>query len=658
VTGFFLQGEKTGMRREPGKHAMQALALLWLCLTLGLVVWVYWPGLYGPFLLDDAGSVAPLKAVDFSLTSLIYDVTHNASGMFGRPISVLSLAFTRIVHGPAAWGFKYHNLLLHLLNALVLFWLLLCLLPRLAPKLGDRVLPVAVTATLLWVAHPLMVSTVLYAVQRMAQLSVLFTLCALLCYVKLREVSAGASLWRFLLGTLAYGIFLLASLLAKENGALLCLYVALVELVAFRWESSHKAERYRLIAFHALFVVLPVLLGAVYMLTHLDRFASYAFRSFDMGERAMTQLHVMLFYLKLVLLPAISDMSLFHDGWQPVRRLDLLTLLLLLLWTFAAILVVACRKRAPVLAFGLGLFLISHLLESTILDLELVFEHRNYLGAAGLLLLPAYYAMAVPRVWAKGLLLPVVALPLFLFMTHARVSEWKSEEMIYSLAANDHPQSVRAQTAYAGIAYSKGNLEEALHHIRLAADLEPRGYSPLVINMLYLCGRNREAEILDLIAEAKERAATFPATPSTISAMDLILAQTQFGRCKELTPKRMLDWLQVVWDHQPNQTNTMFAGYIQRQMGFFYYLDGDYPQGFENMLQAYEKTGMTSILGEVIEVELRLGAFARAEQLIARLEEKNRERFGTEQLLLDQARAKLQQAYQRRAELGEMPARD
>jgi tetratricopeptide (TPR) repeat protein len=646
------------MNSGQGIHRALALAVLCLYSAIGLLVLVYWPGLYGPFLLDDVGSVAPLKSTDFSWASLLYDVTHNASGMFGRPVSVLSLVFTRIVHGPAAWGFKYHNLLLHLLIALLLFWLLLRLLPRLAPALGARALPVALTATLLWLAHPLMVSTVLYAVQRMAQLSVLFTLCALLCYVTLRESAAKEKVLPFFVGVIAFTGFLLLSVLSKENGALICLYVALIEFLAFRWEASGTVEHRRVVVFHVLFVLLPVLLGAVYMLTHLDRFAGYTYRSFDMAERAMTQLHVMVFYLKLVLLPAISDMSLFHDGWQPVRRFDLLTGILLLFWTAAALLVVVCRKRAPVLAFGVGVFLVSHLLESTILDLELVFEHRNYLGAAGLLLLPAYYAVTLPKSWKTGLLLPVITVPLFLFMTHARVNEWTNEEMIYTLAVRDHPESIRAQTAYAGIAYSKGNLDEALQHVQLAADLEPRGYSPLVIKMLYLCGRGREAEILGIIEEAKARAAAFPATPSTISSMDLILAQTQQGRCKELTPKRMVDWLQVVWEYQPNQENTMFAGYIQRQLGFFYYLDGDYVKGFENMMQAYEKTGMASILGEIIDVELRLGAFARAETLIAILDERNNERLGTEQVLLDLARSRLQQAYQRRAELGEVPSRD
>src|SRR5690606_14645559 len=134
--------------------------------------------------LDDAGSIGTLKATSFSPDELVYDVTHNTSGLLGRPVSVLSLVFTKVLHGPGTWGFKYHNLLLHLLNTVLLFWLLIRLLPRMPPGISSgRACLIAGTACCLWLLHPLMVSTVLYAVQRMAQLATLFTLAALLCYV-------------------------------------------------------------------------------------------------------------------------------------------------------------------------------------------------------------------------------------------------------------------------------------------------------------------------------------------------------------------------------------------------------------------------------------------------------------------------------------------
>src|SRR5690606_470084 len=102
-----------------------------------------------------------------------------------------------IVHGPDSWGYKYHNLLIHLLNGLLLFWLLQKLLPRLAPQITpETTVAIAGLTVATWLLHPLLMSTVLYAVQRMAQLSALFTLAALLCYVFARR-QLGSSPGRF-----------------------------------------------------------------------------------------------------------------------------------------------------------------------------------------------------------------------------------------------------------------------------------------------------------------------------------------------------------------------------------------------------------------------------------------------------------------------------
>ena len=51
----------------------------------------------------------------------------------------------------------------------------------------------------------------------------------------------------------------------------------------------------------------------------------------------------------------------------------------------------AWRLQRYVAGFGIGLFLAGHLLESTVLPLELMFEHRNHLPALGPLLVLCCY---------------------------------------------------------------------------------------------------------------------------------------------------------------------------------------------------------------------------------------------------------------------------
>ena len=111
---------------------IKILTALGIAVSLFLTAAIYWQGLDGPFLLDDYLNIVEAYVNDFNRDEIRYALTHNHSGELGRPVSMMSLLFSGIVHGPVPWGYKFHNLAIHLINGLLLFWLLLKLLPRLA----------------------------------------------------------------------------------------------------------------------------------------------------------------------------------------------------------------------------------------------------------------------------------------------------------------------------------------------------------------------------------------------------------------------------------------------------------------------------------------------------------------------------------------------
>ena len=98
----------------------------------------------------------------------------------------------------------------------------------------------------------------------------------------------------------------------------------------------------------------------------------------------MTQAHVIALYLKLFFVPIPGTMSLFHDNFPITHALDGTTVLLLVGYVAAIVGAFALRQRAPWIGFGILWFFACHLLESTLIPLELVFEHRNYLAILGL----------------------------------------------------------------------------------------------------------------------------------------------------------------------------------------------------------------------------------------------------------------------------------
>src|SRR5690606_37371384 len=95
------------------------LFLLALVACLGLAVFVYWGGLSGPFMVDDGPNIENGFIPNPDWDAIVYTVTHNGSGMLGRSVSMLSFVLSGLQYGLDPYGFKLHNLLLHLLNGVL-----------------------------------------------------------------------------------------------------------------------------------------------------------------------------------------------------------------------------------------------------------------------------------------------------------------------------------------------------------------------------------------------------------------------------------------------------------------------------------------------------------------------------------------------------------
>jgi len=129
--------------------------------------------------------------------------------------------------------------------------------------------------------------------------------------------------------------------------------------------------------------LLPVCVLAILSFSYVDLsalFDGYKNRPFTPVERLLTQPRVILFYISLLIYPSTTRLALLHDvdistglftPWTTLPSILLLAGLLL------ALLIAA--KRHPLVSFCGIFFLMNHAIEGTIFNLELVYEHRNYL---------------------------------------------------------------------------------------------------------------------------------------------------------------------------------------------------------------------------------------------------------------------------------------
>ena len=412
----------------------------------------YWPGLAGGFLFDDFVNLDALGKrgpIDDWAAFWRY-ITSGTADPTGRPLALLSFLIDARDWPADPYPFLRTNLALHLLNGALLY-LLLQRLERARDGEKFRTQAISLLASGMWLLHPLFVSTTLYVVQREAMLPATFTLLGLILYVdgRVRYVGSAGSdgAWRMWIGV---GAGTALAVLSKANGVLLPLLAATLVLTVLQHDAERLSPnaRSRLRRHDLVLLALPSLLICAY----LGRYLPHAFdelhhRSWTIAERLLTEPRVLVEYLCLLLVPRSVSTGLFNDEyaastslWLPSATLPSLLLVLALLATAWQ------RRRAwPRFSAALLFFFAGHLLESTVVPLELYFEHRNYLPAM-LLFWPVASAVARwrrPLAWrtsVAGALLLLLA-----FTTWQRATLWGQPDRLAQLWARQNPNSARAQ---------------------------------------------------------------------------------------------------------------------------------------------------------------------------------------------------------------------
>lgn len=438
--------------------------------VLLLLVWAcYWPGLSGGFLFDDFVNLDALgkRGPIDNWQALWRYLTSGTADPLGRPLALLSFLIDARDWPAAPYPFLRTNLALHGMNGVLLF-LLLQRLEKLLGARGYRRFGTALLGTALWLLHPLLVSTTLYVVQREAMLPATITLLALHLFLAGRQryldskgdTGAWAMLLAIVLGTPL-------AMLCKANGILLPLLAwAIVAAIGARGsECLPTSACSRLRRLDLALLALPSLLLFAYLaqyLTHLN--ADIAQRPWTIGQRLLTQPRVLIEYLWLLIVPKSMSAGLFNDeyivsaDWRhPWTTLPAMLAVLVLLG-------VALRWRSthPRLSASLLFYFAGQLLESTVVPLELYFEHRNYLPAM-LLFWPLAHALAQWRLgrW-KRIAVAVLLVGICASSTAQRAHLWGEPEALATTWSTLNPDSPRAVANAALTLLQSGDDRQAL----------------------------------------------------------------------------------------------------------------------------------------------------------------------------------------------------
>ena len=265
-------------------------------LTVAITCLIYWPGLRGPFIFDDLSNillVPQLQITQLDFASLSKAAFWQESSSLGRPVAMLSFALNYYFTQFDTFYFKLTNLVIHLCNGILFYWLGLRILSKLPSPSGQsaltpyylRWLSLAIAA--LWLVHPLNLTSVLYVVQRMTSLSAFFTLLGLAGYILGRELILKDRIRGFVVIFTSLLLFSLLATLSKENGVLLPLYMLVLEIWIFRFNAPSRLGN-ALKWYWAIVIATPIIFAVGILATKPDALLgifSYQYRNFTLEQR-------------------------------------------------------------------------------------------------------------------------------------------------------------------------------------------------------------------------------------------------------------------------------------------------------------------------------------------------------------------------------------
>jgi tetratricopeptide (TPR) repeat protein len=464
-------------------------------LTVFLVFLIYSSNLEGPFVLDDGRNITDNPAI--RLTRLSWSGLMDAatkSPLQNRPLAYISFALNYFFHSYRTAGYHLTNILIHILAGLFLYLFIKTTfgLPSLQSRdTNSRWLPFI--AVLIWLVHPLHTQSVSYIVQRMNSMAAMFYILSMLCYARARLTQGPTVKWLWAAACLVSGILALAT---KETAATLPCFLLIYEWFFFQDLSRQWLKRH--LPFIAGAFILFMVVSFIFLGGHpLARILSaYDFRNFTLTQRVFTEFRVVILYLTLLIFPHPNRLNLDYDFPLSHSLMNPITTLLALL-AITGILAgsVWLAKKDRLISFCLLWYLGNLVIESSIMGLEIVFEHRTYLPSMMVILMAVILANRYLRSNPLKIIAILSITLVFSAWTYERNIIWSNAVSLWSDAVKKSPQKVRPHNNLGNALKHEGKTDEAIAQFNRALQINP-GYAKAHNNLgtaLASQGKTQEA---------------------------------------------------------------------------------------------------------------------------------------------------------------------
>jgi len=441
--------------------------------------------------LSDSKNIKTLFLHPESIKESFNKYSYSSGEMSYRPLKTLSFFLDYKIWGLNPFGFKLSNLLIHILNALLIYRLCLFFFSRRA---------VSLITALAFLMHPVNVETVAMVTYRHDLMALFFYLAAFFVFISVSE-ARGKS---FFIKAVLCCIFYILAVLSKES-ALTFLPLALFYLYI---SSNNKARclnsrKYMLLIAGLIFIA--IVFGFLRFYCNFPVAVNHKVLEAGFCSEALTIIKTLALYVKWFLVPFGIKFYLIEQ-FEPVRNFNINALLNfvivipLLILAFRSIL----KSSNFTLKFSCGWILINLIPLCLIRFLpSLIAARYLYIASVGFVML---LGVLLTRLLSGGnrykiaAVLTAVVLGFYFIKSSSDIRYWQNNLMLWLKMKRDFPANDYIQLQYhinyGGVLLWRGDADRALQEYFKAYFINSTDIAALqgIADSFAALGNKQEAE--------------------------------------------------------------------------------------------------------------------------------------------------------------------
>lgn len=449
--------------RSPLKTTLTILVLILVC-----YIWM----INAPFVFNDDRNIVDNPNVTTLDVRRIYAPVSSLEEKMTMPFYRPNLQFIHAmlwsVFGPDSTPFHLFSIILHFINALLLYVLIKKL------RFDDFI---AFIAAVLFAVHPALSQAVSYISAMAEPLGAAFLLAGLIFFIEALSADRG---FRTVYAVVLMLLFFLSSMLSKES-MIMALPLCLVLTLYFRFKHQRFIDR-RVVLINAAVVLLVV----AYIFIKKDMFTFSSLLTAGGDEKVYAQnvwirlaafINVFWHYIVLIFMPATLSFSKSTTAWIFLLRFEALVAFgVILLFLISTLFI----KRRPLWFLGLGWFFAAMLPYSGLFRINaLMREHWLYVGMMGILLLISVLLYNLINSKSRlGMSIFLVLILLCSGRTIARTLQWSDIENLYLGELGHRSSSFRIYDKLATWFKARKEWDKAEYYYQKAIQVQDRFPQP------------------------------------------------------------------------------------------------------------------------------------------------------------------------------------